>query len=221
VTRKSIFFLFLIVASLYAEENRTLSVCVLNDAAKVTARHDKIAHVAKREIEQIVRNASREYESNVGIILKIVEYHDTLIPMAPAGAYAERFRAACHQGEIVAVFTNQEGIQENPLVGFIHLAGYHELRNGVVWNYEVASEENTPASRMRSAAISLFNYHRFGLGESGDNPTTTFKHEVAHLFGVKHSMENVDFMYWGVGSDAWSDRIRETIRKNRDRKWGH
>lgn len=213
-------FLLVVGTLLGAEEKRTITVCVLNDAARATVHGTRIIPVKRDEIKKIVRNASREYENNVGIILKPVEYHDTLIPMTPVGAYAERFRAACSQGEIVAVFTNQEGVEEDALLGPIPYAGYHELRNGVVWNYEVTSEENTPISRVEGIAISLFKYHHLGVGESGDNPTTTFKHEVAHLFGVKHSMENVDFMYWGVGSNAWSERIKETIERNRDRTWG-
>lgn len=190
-TQGFVVFLLLIGASLCAEEKRTITVCALNDAATVTVRGDDIPHIKRGEIKKTVREVSREYKKNVGITLKLVEYHDTLIPMTPAGAYAERFRSACNKGEIVAVFTNQEGIREDPSRGFNHYAGYNEPHRGVVWNYEM-----------------------------GENPTTTLKHEIAHLFGVDHSQTNIDFMYGGVGSNAWSNRIREIIKKNRNMKWG-
>jgi hypothetical protein len=213
-------FLLLIGASLYAEEKRTITVCALNDAATITVRGDTIPHIGKGEIKKIVRGVSREYKRNVGIALKLVEYHDTLIPMNPAGAYAEQFRSACNKGEIVAVFTNQEGTREGLSHELIHYAGYSESHKGIVWSYEVTDRTNTLEIKLRNLMISLLEYHRLSMGEAGENPTTTLKHEIAHLFGVDHSPTNIDFMYGGVGSNAWSERIREIIKKNRDMKWG-
>jgi hypothetical protein len=211
--------LFLSGISLWAKEPRVVTICALSDAAKATPQGIPIATVQKKEIEKIVSNTSREYQRNVNIVFTIVEYHETAIPMFPAGAFPEKFRAMCNEGDLVAIFTNQEGLRIDSDGEFLLYAGFNQISKGVIWSYEVGFPRVSSGHKFREHAISLLKYHRWSVGEAGVNPVTTLKHEIGHSFGLDDSFKNDDFMYAGLGSHRWSNRIRMTIRKNRNRTW--
>jgi len=193
---------------------RVVSVCVLNDAQLESQDNLRITQKA---IRGIIRQTSKEYERNAGIALRLVEYHDTFIPVVPPKDHVEELRGACKHGEIVAVFSNHEYYQAEESI----FLGWSDESQGVLWNYQVESRRrnSTRFFRWKMLIKTTWHYHHFWWGEQEETPQTTFKHELAHLFGVEHSPDNSDFMYHSSSKTSWSARIREVLRANRGRKW--
>jgi hypothetical protein len=168
-------------------------------------------------VRKIIGQTSGEYEKNVGIALKLVEYHETLIPVAPSEDRMRMLRTSCKNGEIVAVFTDQEYIK-----GGSAMFGWSDKKGGILWDYEVEyrRRNSTRWFRLKMLARTTWQYHHLSWGEQEEPPEKTFKHKLAHLFGVEHSPNATDFMFRGASSASWSDRIREAIRAHRDTTWG-
>jgi hypothetical protein len=197
-------------------QKRVLTICALNDA---NLSLQKNVRVKKRTIDRIVREVSREYARNVNISLKLVEYHDTLIPISPLSGKPEgQLRGACEKGEVVAVFSNQKNSDEFNNSFF----GWSDKQYGILWDYRVASRirQRKRLAKFKDLAVTLIRHHAFAWGETKTGPETTFKHELAHLFLVEHSKRNTDFMYpYGDETTRWSNRVRDDIQKNRNRTW--
>jgi hypothetical protein len=189
-------------------ERKIVAICTLNDSRIEPGKNTPIK---PQTIERIIGEVSEEYERNVNISLVSVEHHDIFISMNPNDDHESQLRDMCGRNEIVAVFTNRE------YAGF---GGYSSQRRGIVWDFNVDHRIKMKKifPRLFRMIPILIRYHAFSFGEEDEYPALTLRHEIAHLFMVDHSLDDIDFMYpIQGGSSAWSDRIRRVILENRER----
>ena len=192
---------FAVGASFGAEDRpqRTITVCALNDTAAAMVDDRETPPVSKESIREIIDEASKEYEANVGIRFELAEYHEIGIPVISLESEIKLLRSFCPGQELVVVFSNQEALSFDSSGNLKSPLGSGNPEYGIVWIYRVD-----------------FRNHK----KSGYSPKTTLVHEIGHLFlGKEHSPKGGDFMNKYANSDAWSEKLRREIRSNIHYKW--
>ena len=175
---------------------RVISVCILNDKA----------YPASEElIRKVTTSVFREYEAKTGI-----RFEARTFASFDGGSTAEMplvwffARVACPASDEVRVlFTNQTMVGRDEEGYEVDFLGRSNEDLGVAVIYDVGNRE----------------FSR----DQGGNPAleTSLKHELAHLFKLKHTPDRNSFMY-SPSNDSygmWTDDILKQLRENIAKKW--
>jgi predicted Zn-dependent protease len=155
---------------------------------------------------QAMQKVSSEFENNVGIVF------EKTAPVLHDGNF-ERSNfdqliyliGICPPGfEMAVLFTNRARSRVFNL-DTTFLAGESSAEYGIVTIYDFQ-----------------FSFHSFF--DAGGNPAavTVLKHEIGHLFGLRHQIRDPDsFMYTPSHKSRglWTQEIKEAILRNKNKRW--
>lgn len=187
------------------EAQRKIQVCVL---------HDRQYPVEQKIIDKIVDKAFEEYKEEAGIEFLRYEFlqfdYDIKEPSEKILVYAKN--RCSKASEVRIVFSSFERID---ITITKNIFGKDSVEIYIVRGITLSDD----------GLIIIYNTAaRFNSYDLGGNRSaiTTLKHEIGHLFGLKHADDTKSFMYKESSDSSfgrWIPDVKEILRKNKYKKW--